>query len=76
MNTSNTPNTPSSSNKKIDERLLAILVCPITKAPLIYDRENNELISEQAQLAYPVREGIPILLVEEARKLESLPAPA
>ena len=62
--------------KEIDDRLLAILVCPLTKAALVYDRDNNELISEKAQLAYPVREGIPILLVEEARKLESFPAPA
>ena len=62
--------------KEIDDRLLAILVCPLTKAALVYDRGNNELISEKAQLAYPVREGIPILLVEEARKLESFPAPA
>jgi len=54
----------------IDPRLLEILVCPLTKGPLEYDRENNELISRKAGLAYPVRDGIPIMLPEEARKLE------
>ncbi len=64
------------NDKKIDEKLLAILVCPITKENLIYDQEHNELISEKAGLAYPVRDGVPVLLAEEARKLESRPAPA
>jgi uncharacterized protein YbaR (Trm112 family) len=54
----------------IDPRLLEILVCPLTKEPLEYDRENSELISRKAGLAYPVRDGIPIMLAEEARKLE------
>ena len=54
----------------IDRRLLEVLVCPLTKGPLEYDRENNELISRKAGLAYPVRDGIPIMLPEEARKLE------
>jgi uncharacterized protein YbaR (Trm112 family) len=54
----------------IDRRLLEILVCPLTKGPLEYDREGNELISRKAGLAYPVRDGIPIMLPEEARKLE------
>ena len=54
----------------IDPRLLEILVCPLTKGPLEYDREANELISRTAGLAYPVRDGIPIMLPEEARKLE------
>ena len=54
----------------IDPRLLEILVCPLTKAPLAYDAENQELISEQAGLAYPIRDGIPIMLVEEARSLD------
>ena len=54
----------------IDPRLLEILVCPLTKGPLEYDREKNELISRQAGLAYPIRDGIPIMLVEEARKLD------
>ena len=54
----------------IDPRLLDILVCPLTKGPLEYDRENSELISRKAGLAYPVRDGIPIMLPEEARKLD------
>lgn len=54
----------------IDPKLLSILVCPITKGPLIYDREKNELISCQAGLAFPVKEGIPIMLQEEARTLK------
>ena len=53
----------------VDPRLLEILVCPLTKGPLEYDRERNELISRKAGLAYPVRDGIPIMLPEEARKL-------
>lgn len=52
-----------------DPKLLEILVCPLTKVPLRYDREGQELISDQAGLAYPIRDGIPIMLVEEARKL-------
>jgi uncharacterized protein YbaR (Trm112 family) len=54
---------------EIDPRLLEILVCPLTKAPLRYDRAAQELVSEEAGLAYPVRDGIPIMLVEEARQL-------
>ena len=54
----------------IDPKLLDLLVCPLTKAPLRYDRERNELVSEQAGLAYPIRDGIPIMLVEEARPLD------
>ena len=53
----------------IDPRLLEILVCPLTKAPLRYDRQAQELISEEAGLAYPIRDGIPIMLVDEARPL-------
>ncbi len=53
----------------VDPRLLEILVCPLTKGPLRYDRVRNELISERAGLAYPIRDGIPIMLVEEARPL-------
>jgi len=53
----------------MDPKLLAILVCPVTKGPLIYQKEQNELISKSARLAYPVRDGIPVLLEEEARKL-------
>jgi hypothetical protein len=54
---------------EIDPKLLEILVCPLTKAPLRYDREAQELISEEAGLAYPIRDGIPIMLVDEARPL-------
>lgn len=54
----------------IDPRLLEILVCPLTKGPLSYDRERGELISLKAGLAYPVRDGIPIMLADEARPLE------
>ena len=53
----------------IDPKLLEILVCPLTKAPLRYDRDAQELISEEAGLAYPIRDGIPIMLVDEARQL-------
>jgi len=55
----------------MDAKLLQILVCPVTKGPLIYNKAKNELISKSARLAYPVRDGIPVLLEEEARKLES-----
>ncbi|MBV9860568.1 MAG: Trm112 family protein [Alphaproteobacteria bacterium] len=54
---------------EIDPKLLEILVCPLTKGPLRYDREAQELISEDAGLAYPIRDGIPIMLVDEARTL-------
>lgn len=54
----------------VDPKLLEILVCPLTKEPLEYDREAQELISRQARLAYPVRAGIPIMLPEEARSLD------
>jgi uncharacterized protein YbaR (Trm112 family) len=54
----------------VDPKLLEILVCPLTKGPLRYDKESQELISEQAGLAYPIRDGIPIMLVDEARPLQ------
>ena len=53
----------------MDAKLLEILVCPVTKGPLVYDRERQELISKTARLAYPIRDGIPVMLEEEARKL-------
>jgi len=53
----------------MDAKLLEILVCPVTKGPLIFDRERGELISRSARLAYPIRDGIPVLLEDEARKL-------
>lgn len=57
-------------NKNIfDESLLDIIVCPVTKEKLILDKKTNELISKKAKLAFPIREGIPILLIEEARKI-------
>ncbi len=55
--------------KEVDPKLLEILVCPLTKGPLEYDRENGELISEKAGLAYPIRDGIPIMLIDEAREI-------
>jgi uncharacterized protein YbaR (Trm112 family) len=63
-----TPRSPG-----VDPRLLEILVCPVTKGPLRYDRDAGELISDQAGLAYPIRDGIPIMLMEEARKLDDAP---
>ncbi|MBC7213731.1 MAG: Trm112 family protein [Burkholderiaceae bacterium] len=53
----------------MDTRLLELLVCPVTKGPLSYDRERQELVSHSARLAYPVRDGIPVLLESEARTL-------
>lgn len=53
----------------MDKKLLEILVCPVTKGPLVYDRKNAELISKSARLAYPIRDGIPVMLEEEARPL-------
>jgi len=54
----------------VDPALLEILVCPVTKGPLRYDRARGELVSEQAGLAYPIRDGIPIMLPDEARRLD------
>ncbi len=64
------PEPRSSGSHEVDPRLLEILVCPITKGLLEYDREAQELISRQARLAYPIRDGIPIMLPEEARHIE------
>jgi uncharacterized protein len=58
------------NTRKVDPKLLEILVCPLTKEPLRYDAERQELISERAGLAYPIRDGIPIMLVDEARTLD------
>lgn len=55
---------------RVDPKLLDLLVCPLSKTRLSYDREHNELVSEKARLAYPIRDGIPIMLVSEARSLE------
>jgi hypothetical protein len=54
----------------MDAKLLEILVCPVTKGPLVYDRERQELVSRSARLAYPIRDGIPVMLEDEARRLE------
>ena len=53
----------------MDPKLLDILVCPVTKGPLVYDREKQELVSVAARLAYPIRDGIPVMLEDEARRL-------
>ena len=60
-------NTPVS----VDPRLLEVLVCPVTRGRLTYDREAGELISAGAKLAYPIREGVPVMLPEEARELDA-----
>ena len=62
-------NSPQSYHRCMDTRLLELLVCPVTKGSLEYDREKQELISRSARLAYPVRDGIPVLLENEARTL-------
>ena len=61
------PERPAGS---VDPKLLEILVCPLTKGPLEYDRDKQELVSRAAKLAYPIRDGIPIMLPEEARRLD------
>ncbi len=61
---------PPKPARKTDPRLLELLVCPVTRAELIYDAERQELISRPAKLAYPIRDGVPIMLPEEARKLD------
>ena len=66
---------PDKSNK-LDPKLLEILVCPLTKGPLNHNAEACELVSEQAGLAYPVRDGIPIMLVDEARRLDNQSPPS
>lgn len=75
--TANSPASPSPAAKtphagvtRLDPRLLELLVCPLTKATLEYDAERQELVSRQARLAYPIRDGIPIMLPDEARPIE------
>ncbi|MET0545556.1 MAG: Trm112 family protein [Caulobacterales bacterium] len=65
---SDTP-APMAVSGDIDPRLLEILVCPVSRQPLFYDREKQELVSKASRLAYPIRDGIPILLPDEAREL-------
>ena len=57
-------------SQPIDPKLLEILVCPLTHVPLRYDAARQELVSDQAKLAYPIRDGIPIMLIDEARKID------
>jgi uncharacterized protein len=64
------PMPPTVPEAGIDPRLLELLVCPLTKGPLRYDTARGELVSEQAGLAYPIRDGIPIMLADEARPLD------
>ena len=60
----------SDPGPELDPRLLEILVCPVTRAPLTYDRAKAELVSATARLAYPIRDGVPVMLPEEARQLD------
>ncbi|MDE7547980.1 Trm112 family protein [Acetobacter fabarum] len=59
-----------SDTAPLDPRLLSILVCPVTKGPLVFNAQTNELISEKAGLAFPVLDGIPVMLPDEARRIE------
>lgn len=61
------------SATEVDPKLLEILVCPVTKGTLRYDRDAQELISDKAGLAYPIRDGIPIMLADEAREIDNAP---
>ena len=61
---------PAERASRVDRRLLEILVCPMTKTPLVYDEARQELISRAARVAYPIRDGIPIMLQDEARPLD------
>jgi len=63
---------PNREQNEVDPKLLDILVCPLSKTPLIYDKKANELISKSAGLAFPIRNGVPILLIDEARQLDEL----
>ncbi|NBN65853.1 Trm112 family protein [Pannonibacter tanglangensis] len=65
-----TDDTPRHSERKIDRKMLELLVCPVTKTTLDYDAARQELVSRVAKLAYPIRDGIPIMLADEARKLD------
>jgi uncharacterized protein len=67
---SETSQVPAELGQEVDPRLLEILVCPVTHGPREYDRARAELVSRSAKLAYPIRDGVPIMLPEEARELE------
>lgn len=64
---------PKDTGARVDAALLDVLVCPITRGPLEYDAANSELISHQAGKAFPIRDGVPVMLVEEARTIEDAP---
>ncbi|WP_341909328.1 Trm112 family protein [Ferrovibrio terrae] len=64
---------PTQTSAPVDPKLLELLVCPVTKGQLVYDRARNELVSEKAGLAFPIRDGIPIMLVDEARQIDDTP---
>lgn len=64
-----TQSNTSTPNAVIDPKVLGVLVCPKTRGPLTFNSDTNELISKKAKLAYPIREGVPIMLIEEARQL-------
>ena len=70
VRTSTRRSSNASRRLSVDPKLLDILVCPVTKGPLVYDRQKQELISKSARLAYPIRDGIPVMLEDEARRLE------
>jgi len=65
------PTLETNLEARLDPKLVEILVCPVTKGPLVYDKAQNELVSMSAKLAYPVRDGIPVLLEEEARQVNN-----
>lgn len=66
----NTDTDRATGNRVIDPKLLQLLVCPVTRAPLDYDAVRQELVSQSARLAYPIRDGIPIMLADEARRID------
>lgn len=70
QSTAATPSTATGTEPGVDPRLLEILVCPATGGALEYDRARGELVSRSAKLAYPIRDGVPIMLPEEARRIE------
>ncbi|MEN0653160.1 MULTISPECIES: Trm112 family protein [Hyphobacterium] len=74
MNDTQTPAT--TTQRDVDPALLEILVCPVTRGPLHYDRDRQELVSKSARLAYPIRDGVPIMLESEARELSDAEAKA
>jgi uncharacterized protein YbaR (Trm112 family) len=70
MSDTDTQEGATAQRMEVDPKLLEILVCPVTKTTLRYDRERQELISDKARLAFPIRDGIPIMLTDEARSLD------